>query len=131
MKRQRVSKSFRKPSRTKQSFRAQCDINTIVARARTTGLVEHVNSRPPVYGDVSSIPDYQSALHVVIQAQDAFAALDSRVRERFHNDPALLMDFVRDPKNRDEAVFLGLVPKPVPPAPPAPPVVSSTEPPTV
>ena len=46
-------------------------------------------------------------------------ALDANVRKRFHNDPAELIDFVSDEKNRDEAVRLGLLqipefPKPDP-----------------
>ena len=46
-------------------------------------------------------------------------ALPSRVRRRFDNDPAELMEFLADEANREEAVMLGLIEKeePVQPAP--------------
>lgn len=109
--------------RTQQSFRNQCDINEIVERARVAGFVSHVNSKPPVYGDVSTIPDYQSALGVVNTAREAFEALPSKTRERFNNDPSRMIAFISDKNNYDEAVKLGLVTKKeVPPVPPVVPV---------
>lgn len=101
-------------SRTKQSFKAMTDINTIVSRARTTGLVSHVNVKRPMYGDVSKMGSYQDALNLVNTASEMFMALPAVVRERFSHDPAELLVFLSDPKNRPEAVELGLLePKPL------------------
>lgn len=99
--------------RTKQSFKAQCDINKIVDKARVTGLVGHLNTKKPVYGDVSDIPDYQSALSIVIKADEAFSSLPSKVRNRFHNNPVEMIDFLSNKENFDEAVKLGLFVKKV------------------
>ena len=45
--------------------------------------------------------------------QKAFDALPAELRERFENDPGKFVEFCLDPKNKDEAVELGLaVPSP-------------------
>lgn len=106
-------------SRTKQSFREEVDINAIVARARVSGGFSHVNTKPVIYGDFTTVPDYMSALLIIKNASTMFEALPAVVRDRFANDPGKLMVFVSDPANADEARSLGLL-KPldvvVPPA---------------
>lgn len=99
------------PSRTQQQFREECDINEIVRRFGLTGELPE-NFQAPVSGDFTGITDFQSALNAVIEAQEQFDSLPAEVRERFRNDPQQLMDFVADEKNRDEAVKIGLIPKP-------------------
>lgn len=112
-------------SRTKQSFKDSTDINKIIARFGRTGMLTHVNSRQPFYGDVSNIDSYQGCLEVVRQAQELFAGMSAQVRERFGNDPAQMISFLENPANLDEAVRLGMaVKRPVAPlAPVTPPVV--------
>lgn len=101
--------------RTKQSFKAECDINNILSKFQRTGLLEFVNERTPQYGDVSSI-DFQESMEQVRQANEMFADLPSSVRKRFHNDPTELLSFLDDPANRQEGVVLGLLsPPPVVP----------------
>lgn len=96
------------PSLTQQDMSAESDINNIVARA-LKGLPVHVNHRQGRYMDVSNIPDFAEAHRIVIQAQQMFASLDANVRERFNNDPEKMIEFLKDEKNRDEAVKLGLM----------------------
>lgn len=104
---------FDEPVLTKQEFIGECDINNIVERAiRTGGIVEHVAARVARYGDVSSIPDYQSALDQINRAQGMFMDLPWKVRERFANDPGKFIAFCQDPANHDEAVRLGLIQTP-------------------
>lgn len=62
----------------------------------------------PRYGDFSDPVSYQDSLNLVLFAQQQFEALDSRVRERFLNDPARFLEFTNDPKNMDEMIQLGL-----------------------
>ena len=62
-------------------------------------------------GDFSGIGDYHTALNRVIAAQDEFEALPAQIRARFNNDPAELIEFLEDDKNRPEAETLGLVEK--------------------
>lgn len=97
------------PSLTQQQFSDFTDINKLIAQYEKTGLLTHVNSRQPIYGDFSNVSDYQSAYNAVIQAQAAFAVLPADVRERFANDPQQLLSFLSDPKNKQEAIKLGLV----------------------
>ena len=113
------------PSRTKQSFAAECDIKKIVAKFAKTGMIRHLNAKAPFYGDVSNIVNYQESLGVVMEAQELFRGLSADIRNRFENDPQKLINFLNNPANLKEAQELGIVKKPptppVPAAPPAPP----------
>lgn len=101
------------PTLAKQAMAEQCDINTLVKRWERTGSVGlSFNSTPAQFIDVSEVPDYQSALNTVLKAQSSFAGLSSSIRDRFQNDPAQLLAFLDNEKNRDEAVMLGLVSAP-------------------
>lgn len=115
VKRQRSVKRFSidcsKGGRTMQHFGPICDVNSIVEKARKSGLVTHLTSKKPIFRDVSNIPDYRAALDIVNSANESFSGLSSRVRERFSNDPEKMVLFLRDPSNYDEAVKLGLVVK--------------------
>ena len=53
--------------------------------------------------------DYAESQQIVIDANNAFANLPSRLRDRFANDPSKLLDFLSRKENLDEAISLGLV----------------------
>lgn len=99
---------FSEPSLTKQSFRDDCNINVIMARFTKTGVVNHINPLSPLHEDFSGAVSYQEALHQVMAGDAAFMSLPSKLRSRFHNNPAEYLDFVADPSNTDEMVSLGL-----------------------
>lgn len=99
---------FEGQSLTKQSFKDETDINRIVARVLKTGVVPGT-AKQGVFADVSSLGDYRASLHMVRDAEVAFAALPSKVRDRFDNDPVKLVTFLQDPQNRPQAVELGLI----------------------
>ncbi len=99
---------FVNPSRTKQSFRDECDINNILRQFNVTGQLP-IGSVQPQYGDFSGITDYQSALNAVMAAQDSFLQLPAKLRARFDNDPALFVEFASDEANKDEMKALGLL----------------------
>lgn len=96
---------------TKQAFKEQVNINSIMAKYRKTGMVEHLNSKAPFYGDVSDIKSYEESLQVVMKAQALFAGLSAQIRERFANDPNRMIEFLSKEENLEEAVKLGLVVK--------------------
>lgn len=113
--------------RTKQSFKDECDINTIIRRFLKTGMLDYANKHEPRYGDTTGI-EYTMAMQTVAAAKSIFNDLSAELRSRFENEPAKFLDFVNDEKNREEAQKLGLL-KPVaapieqpatPPAPEAP-----------
>lgn len=100
-----------------QSSKDECDINTIVRNFGLTGQLPD-NVKVPISGDFVDVTDYQSSLNAVIAADRAFMELPSSIRKRFDHDPQKLMDFVADAGNREAAIELGLIPKPVPSAGP-------------
>lgn len=93
---------------TKQSFAAECDINTIMKRYMQTGVAPGTKGVGR-YGDFSQVGDYLEAQDIVKNANEQFKALPAVARERFKHDPAKLLQFVMDPKNREEAQKLGLL----------------------
>lgn len=96
-------------SLTKQAFKAECDINVIMRSFERNGILP--NGRDPAlmrYLDCTAF-DFQAANLLVSNARMAFFDLPAEVRDRFQNDPALLLSFLADDRNRDEAVRLGLV----------------------
>lgn len=123
---QRVQLTCTDPTRTKQSFKAECDINTIIARFLRTGVMDFAQKHEPRYGDCTG-QEFQSAMNTVSRAQSLFLDLPAALRGRFENDPAKFLDFIQDTKNRDEAIELGLIAKPKP-APSSDPVRESTQP---
>jgi len=99
---------FANPSRTKQSFRDECDINNILRQFNVTGQLP-IGRVQPQYGDFSGITDYQSALNAVMAAQDSFLQLPAKLRAKFDNDPALFVEFASNEANKDEMKALGLL----------------------
>lgn len=110
--RKRVTKKFTKKSLTQQHFKDECDVNIIVRRYSETGIVPHINTRTPSYGDFTSSEDYQTALNKLQTAQDEFMSLPSDIRQRFKNNPEKLITFLQDPNNQAEAIELGLINQP-------------------
>lgn len=116
--RKRVQKDFALPSRTKQSFKDECDINKIMKRFKKTVGVDYLTKFSGYtngdFGDFSAISDYRSAIEQVSHAREVFDRLPAKVRFKFGNDPAQFLDFCQDPKNLDEMCNLGLATKRAP-----------------
>lgn len=98
------------PSMTRQSEMDGCDIHNILKQFSQQGFEDLVrqNAARGQYADLTSLPDYQEALNTVMAANQAFAALPSQVRDRFHNNPQEFVEFLANPANQDEAIRLGL-----------------------
>lgn len=108
----RVDCSKDKPL-TQQSAKDECDVNVIIDRVKRGADIPSATVNPPMYGDFTVIPtDLRECLNTVRQADELFMSLDAKVRRRFDNDPALMLDFLNDPANRQEAIDLGLVAAP-------------------
>lgn len=100
------------PSRTKQSMKAECDINGIMKRYEKTGVVTHLAQRQGYFADVSEVPDFDLALETVRKAEDMFMSLPAKIRKEFGNDAAAYVQFCSDPANHDRMVDLGIADKP-------------------
>ena len=101
-------------SLAQQHQRDECDINYILKQFNVTGVLPQ-SPVSPKYGDFTGIGDYQTALNRVIAADDEFMTLPAQLRARFENDPENLINFLNDENNRDEAIQLGLVERPIQP----------------
>lgn len=115
------------PGLTKQEFREETDINGIMKRYNATGVLPvDMATVQPVFADVSDISDFASVLNRMIAARESFNSLDPVLRARFRNDPAELVEFLQDGRNRPEAVALGLISAPKEQVLPAEPAVVTT-----
>ena len=129
---------FSDPSKTCQQFKDEADINHLIDNYTRTGsfydmrTLMRMKPRQPVFADFTNIPDFEMGQNMIARGTEMFELLPVKIRERFNNSPELLLAFLRDKSNEEEAVKLGLIPAPQPvPAPIAPVVepqpVSSNE----
>lgn len=114
----RLSYSCDGPSRAKQSFKNECDINTIMKKFEKTGVIEHVKQHGAKYGDFLDAPaDYHEAANIVVRSNEMFLSLPAKVRKAFDNDPGTFLAAIDAAQNgdadvRDELIKLGLLKTP-------------------
>lgn len=109
------------PTLTKLDQQAEADINNIV-RAFGLGKPLPYTRTVPTFDDFSGVSDYQTALGLLKEAADSFAALPSAVRDKLGNDPAKLVAIASSPDARAKLEELGLT---LPATPVAAPVEAS------
>ncbi|WNK14494.1 MAG: internal scaffolding protein [Microvirus sp.] len=103
-------------SLTHQSFKEECDINTIIDRFGISGELPE-NLFAPQNEDFIETFDFQSAMNQIIEAEKSFMQLPAKVRTRFNNDPGLYVNFCSNPENIQEMLDLGLAVRRAPEAP--------------
>lgn len=118
---------FKEPTMTIQSEKDNCDINVIMNRYATCGtpLPYRTDGVQPVYADVSELGDYMENFQRCKQAEEMFNALPSALRKELDNNPANLIPFIQDEKNKERCYEYGLLNKPAVEAPQAPVVAPS------
>ncbi len=92
---------------TKQIFKNECNINSIMAKFQKTGMIEHYAKHGASYGEVPSCSLHE-AMNLVADSENTFNELPSSIRKRFNNNPEEFLQFFEDPKNQEEAIQLGL-----------------------
>jgi phage internal scaffolding protein len=95
------------PSRTKQEFAEECQINNIMAKFQKTGIIDHLNKYEGRY-DEHSGHDYNESMNIIAQANTMFEELPSSIRSEFENNPAKFLDFTNNPENADRMIEMGL-----------------------
>lgn len=112
---------------TVQSEKDNCDINVIMNRYATCGtpLPYRNDGVQPVYADVSELGDYMENYQRCKQAEEMFNNLPSAFRKELDNNPANLLPFIQDEKNKERCYEYGLLNKPIVEAPKAPVVAPS------
>lgn len=97
-------------SLTKQEFQEECDINVIMTRMAATGVDPYQDRKERGrFGDATGLVGFADAMNIVLEAEHLFSELPATIRDRFGNDPAILLEWLEDGKNRDEAISLGIV----------------------
>lgn len=108
------------PSRTKQSFKDEVDINRIMDRFHSTGLLPPQKPQGR-FGDFTGAEDYLTQATRVLEAQRAFEDLPADVRDYCENDPAELLDILNNPEREEERQELGFIDKETAEGRPSPP----------
>lgn len=93
---------------TEQHHKRECDVKQIIKKYDRTGLIIHTNRMEAQYGDLTG-EDYKTMLDKVIDIRNKFDELPSEIRNRFKNSPEKYLEFMSDPKNREEAIKLGII----------------------
>ncbi len=115
----RVQTSVADDGRTEQNHIDDTNINIIMARAQRGITPTYIKDSPGAYGDASGLT-FLEAQTVVADAKTMFEELPSKIRNRFDNKPEDFLDFIQDPKNKPEAIELGLIKKTPPKVEPEP-----------
>lgn len=109
--RKRVKKLFPNKSKTNQGKAKQVHINTIMERYHKAKSMPS-DPRQGLYGDFSNVGSFHDAMNKIKDAKEDFSRLSSKIRKRFENNPAKLIEFISNKENLEEAYELGLVVRP-------------------
>lgn len=100
------------PSMTRQEFKDECDINTIMSRYDQYLADPMRSMREPVYYDFTEMPQTLMETMAVLQTGEAaFMSLPAQVRRTFDNDPVAFVEYASDPANLDQMRLWGLAPE--------------------
>lgn len=115
---ERVQVAFPDKSLARQEFKEESDINVLMARYRTHGVMPTMRVQEPRYLDVSAVPDFHTAMQIVIDSEAAFMTLPAAVRKEFGNDPGAFVEYASNPDNIGQMREWGLAaPEKAPEAP--------------
>lgn len=110
-KRKRVQVTFKNPSLTKQSFKQECDINTIVNRFQNTGQIPLQNNLEPQYGNAPDL-DLKTALDNVKNLHREFDDLPDYKKQIFNNNPTEYAEFLSQYEERPESFHSSFLDEP-------------------
>lgn len=96
------------PSMTKQEFKNDVNMNSIMKRYRSTGILPVSNAKA-VFGDFSKVYDYQTAVQKVMEIDEEFLKLPSHVRERYGNNPDMFMQAISNHQGLQALINEGII----------------------
>lgn len=102
--------------KTRQSDAKSADINYIVKKYETTGVLP-IAARAGVFADVSALPTFQEAVATLDRANTYFYSLPPHVRAAFDNSPARMLDAFNAGEQREVFEEIGILEKVVPAEP--------------
>lgn len=94
-------------SMTQQSDLPQSDIHNIIKQFERTGVLNHDAKYQGTYGDFGSMPEFKEAQDLIAEAKSMFNELPATLRAEHGNDPALFLNWIQNPKNRDDIIDKG------------------------
>lgn len=92
-----------------QSHKNMCDINIIMERYRKTGMLPQFREKIPYFVDNTGIKSIEEAHELVNEANYLFEQIPSHIRKLMDNNPANLVDFIKNPENIDVCTKYGLI----------------------
>lgn len=95
-------------SKTDQSYKKSSDINVMMKKFNTTGILPHSN-KTGIFADVSNVKTLDEMFKLSTIALEAFQELPARVRKLMNNDASKLESFIADADNYDICVEHGLL----------------------
>lgn len=98
-------------SATFQSLAPATEIDNIMARFHATGEMPRARHMAE-YGDFDDALDLQGMLQQIKIGEAAFRQVPASIRGEFDNEPGKFLEWIHDERNHDEAVEMGLLPKP-------------------
>ena len=111
------------PSKTKQSFLKELDVNNIIKSYQKTGILKKANDFEALYGEFDEF-DLRESIDKVHKAKELFLEIPAKIRAQFDHDAGAFIDYATNPDNQEQMVTWGLATKrpvyqqPEPPAPP-------------
>lgn len=88
-------------SLTEQHHAKACDINSILARYKQTGVIEHIAKWEPQFGDVSDL-DFKRSMDTVAAVKSEFEELPAFARAHYDGDPTNYLHAVSTPEGLEE-----------------------------
>ncbi len=102
-------KGARSKSRTQQHFKDEVNVNTIMKKARRTGVLPYRGPEDCIFQDLTGTTDYLEAMNRVKAIDRQFQELPANIRNKFGNNPDAILKYLQEPKNEKEARTLGLL----------------------
>ena len=94
-------------SLTRQADAEECNIEVVLQRCAASNEMLFPKVQP-MYVDFTGVEDFVTQQNRRAKFIAAFEMQPAKFREKFSNDPAVLVEFMADPKNRKECFDLGI-----------------------
>jgi hypothetical protein len=99
--------------RVEQSHKEQVNINNIVKRHGLDMIAKTAQVTQLAYDDVST-NDFTESMNLIAKGRQTFESLPSAVRKEFNHDPAVYMDYIHNPENKQALIDRGWMKPPEP-----------------
>lgn len=96
-------------SKTDQSDKNMCDINSIMKNYVKSGILPNFKEKVAQYIDTTQIPSYIDAHKQITRANKLFEDLPSEIRKLMDNNPANLEKVIQNPLYKEKLLEYGIL----------------------